>query len=233
MQLTRKKATKKSSVVAKKKKQSFNFKSFWSALQNVNKDNIGSAPLVVRLFFAALAMALVLGVVYGLIIRPTQQSIASAVSQQAVLLEQYREKESKARYLDEYKQQIEQMDRDFAILLSQLPQQTAVPELIDGINKEGSGSGIRFQDISEGAEVEKELFIEQPIKITAVGEYHQFGNFLTGVAALPRIITMHDFEIKNQHPSLTVMPELQLVLNTKTYRAKAVQEEENAAGGSN
>lgn len=88
----------------------------------------------------------------------------------------------------------------------------------------GSGSGIRFQDISEEPEVTQELFIEQPIKITAIGEYHQFGNFLTGVSTLPRIITMRDFEIKNQKPSLTVMPELQLVLSTKTYRAKPIEE---------
>ncbi|MDO4251569.1 MAG: type 4a pilus biogenesis protein PilO, partial [Moraxella sp.] len=85
---------------------------------------------------------------------------------------------------------------------------------------------IRFQDISVEAEVEQEFFIEQPIKITSVGEYHQFGDFLTGISTLPRIITMHDFEIKNQKPSLDVMPELQLVLNTKTYRSKEIKQED-------
>ena len=65
-----------------------------------------------------------------------------------------------------------------------------------------------------------EFFIEQPIRIAALGEYHQFGNFISGLAALPRIITMHNFEVSNPQPSLDVLPELNLVLQTKTYRSK-------------
>lgn len=117
------------------------------------------------------------------------------------------------------------MELDFAELLAQLPKDKQVSDLIEGINLVGSGSGIRFKDISTPEEIEQEFFIEQPIVITAIGEYHQFGNFATGIAALPRIITMHNFEIKNDKPSLEKMPELQLVLNTKTYRSKEIAEE--------
>lgn len=136
------------------------------------------------------------------------------------LLESYKEKESKARHLQAYEAQVAQMETDFADLLAQLPIDTRVPELVDGINMVGSGSGVRFQDISVQPEVEQEFFIEQPIQIIGLGDYHQFGSFVSGIAALPRIITMHDFEIKNPQPSLDRMPELQLVLQTKTYRAK-------------
>ena len=136
--------------------------------------------------------------------------------------DRYREKESKARHLQTYEEQVEQMKIDFADLLAQLPTDTRVPELVDGINMVGSGSGVRFQDISVQGEVEQEFFIEQPIQIIGLGDYHQFGSFVSGIAALPRIITMHDFEIKNPQPSLDRMPELQLVLQTKTYRSKGV-----------
>jgi type IV pilus assembly protein PilO len=105
-------------------------------------------------------------------------------------------------------------------LLDQLPKDTRVSELVEGINMTGVGSNIRFQDISVEPEIENEFFIEQPIRIAALGEYHQFGSFISGLAALPRIITMHDFEVSNPQPTLDVLPELNLVLQTKTYRSK-------------
>lgn len=90
----------------------------------------------------------------------------------------------------------------------------------------GVGSNIRFQDISVEPEVENEFFIEQPIRIAALGDYHQFGTFISGLAALPRIFTMHDFEVINPQPSLDTIPELNLVLQTKTYRSKEITAED-------
>ena len=86
-----------------------------------------------------------------------------------------------------------------------------------------------FQDISVEPEIENEFFIEQPIRIAALGEYHQFGSFISGLAALPRIITMHDFEVSNPQPTLDVLPELNLVLQTKTYRSKEAAPEGDTA----
>lgn len=227
MKLTKKKPQRvKKSPVVKKKKQSFDFKAFQNSLNSLNKDNYGSAPLAVRIFLVVALVAFILAMAWFLLISKKLDEIKSAEAQQVTLLEQYKERESKARHLDAYKAQVQQMEVEFVELLNQLPKDTRVSELIQGINMVGSGSGIRFQDISVEAEVEQEFFIEQPIKITAVGEYHQFGDFMTGISTLPRIITMHNFELKNQKPSLDVMPELQLVLNTKTYRSKELAEEE-------
>lgn len=218
--------------VVKKKKQSFDFKAFSNSLNALNKDNYGSAPLPVRIFLVlALVVALCIAAWFALI-NAKIQDIELAKGDQQALLDEYRTKERKARYLDEYKAQIGEMEVEFDKLLDQLPKDTRVSELIEGINMVGSGSGIRFRDISAEDEIEQEFFIEQPIKITAIGEYHQFGNLATGIAALPRIITMHDFELKNQQPSLDVMPQLQLELQTKTYRSKvrtAADEEAEAA----
>lgn len=234
MKLAKKKPqkTQKAPAVAKKKKkQSFDFKAFQNSLNSLNKDNYGSAPLPVRLFLIVAIVAFLLALSWFMLISNKLEEIKIAEGQQTALLNDYKDKESKARHLDEYVAQVEQMEVEFAELLNQLPKDKQVSDLIDGISMVGSGSGIRFQDISTPHEVEKEFFYEQPINITAIGEYHQFGDFITGVATLPRIITMHNFEIKNQKPSLDVMPQLQLVLNTKTYRSKEADEGNANAGG--
>lgn len=209
-------------LAPKKKKESFNFKKFWAEVNSLNGQNYGSAPLPVKIFLLTLLFAGVLLAAWFALLKPKLDEIKSAEAQQVTLLAQYQEKESKARHLQEYTQQVEKMKVDFAELLNQLPKDTRVPELVDGINMVGSGSGIKFQDISVQPEVEQQFFIEQPIQIIGLGNYHQFGSFVSGVAALPRIITMHDFEVKNSQPSLDRTPELQLVINTKTYRAKEV-----------
>lgn len=212
----------KSKTKIKKKKQSFDFKKFQAEINSLNGQNYGSAPLAVKAFILIAIFALILLMSWFLIISKKIDEIKSAEAYQVTLLDTYKEKQSKARHLAEYEKQVEQMKVDFAELLNQLPKDTRVPELVDGINMQGVRSGIRFQDLSVQPEVAQEFFIEQPIQIIGVGDYHQFGNFISGIAQLPRIITMHDFEIKNPKPSLDVMPELQLVLQTKTYRAKQV-----------
>lgn len=227
---------KKEPAVKKKKKQSFDLKAFQNSLNSLNKDNYGSAPLPVRIFLIIAIMAFILVMSWVLLVNKKLDEIKAEEAQQEVLLNDYKDRESKARHLDEYVAQVEQMQNDFVELLSQLPKEKEVSKLLDGINMVGNGSGIRFQDISTPDEVEQEFFVEQPIMITAIGEYHQFGDFVTGISTLPRIITMHDFEIKNQQPSLDVMPQLQLVLQTKTYRSKDSLEEEaqtdnKSAGG--
>lgn len=223
MKLTRKKGAKK--VAAVNKKPSFDFKAFSNSLNSLNKDNYGSAPVAVKVFIVVFLVAVLLALAWFALFKPKLEEIESVQAEREALLQTYEEKEGKARHLQAYTDQVNQMEVDFTELLNQLPKDTRVSELIEGINMVGNGSGIRFQDISVEPEVEQEFFIEQPIRITALGEYHQFGDFTTGIAALPRIITMHNFELKNQNPSLDVMPQLQLVLNTKTYRSKEVAEE--------
>lgn len=212
-----KKIAKKKPVVAKK---SFDFKSFWANVNSLNKDNYGSAPLIVRLFILAVLVAFLLALAWFLLVEPKLEEIKSAEANQEALLSTYQEKEAKARYLDEYKDQIAQMEAEFSQLLNQLPKDTRISQLIEHINLVGNGSGIRFKDISVNDEIEQEFFIEQPIDITALGEYHQFGDFVTGISKLPRIITMHDFEVVNQQPNLDTLPQLQLILHAKTYRVK-------------
>ena len=229
MKLARKKLLLKKKKTTAIPKKSFDFNEFRSSFESLDNENYGSWPVPVKVTILVLACALIGALAWALPISSKIDAIAAAESQQQTLLESYREKESRARHLAAYKDQVTQMEIEFNTLLDQLPKETRVSELVDGINMTGVGSNIRFQDISVEPELENEFFIEQPIRIAALGEYHQFGSFISGLAALPRIITMHDFEVSNPQPTLDAVPELTLVLQTKTYRSKEITEDAAAA----
>jgi type IV pilus assembly protein PilO len=228
MKLTKKKSLVKTPKAALTPKKSFDFNEFRRSFESLDNQNYGSWPLAVRVTVLVMIVGFIAALAWALPISSKIDEITAAEAQQATLLEAYRSKESKARYLDAYKSQVTQMETEFNALLNQLPKDTRVSELVEGINMTGVGSNIRFQDISVEPEVEQEFFIEQPIRIAALGEYHQFGAFISGLAALPRIITMHDFEVNNPQPSLDKLPELTLVLQTKTYRSKEINPEASA-----
>ena len=225
MKLNRKKSLIKTKKTALKPKQQFDLQEFRRSFESLDSENYGSWPLPVKVTVIGLIITLIAALAWALPIRSKIDEINAAESQQQTLLDSYREKESRARHLKAYQEQVVQMEAEFNTLLDQLPKDTRVSELVEGINMTGVGSNIRFQDISVEPEIENEFFIEQPIRIAALGEYHQFGSFISGLAALPRIITMHDFEVSNPQPTLDVLPELNLVLQTKTYRSKEADPE--------
>ena len=225
MKLNRKKSLIKTKKTALKPKQQFDLQEFRRSFESLDSENYGSWPLPVKVTVIGLIITLIAALAWALPISSIIDEINAAESQQQTLLDSYREKESRARHLKAYQEQVVQMEAEFNTLLDQLPKDTRVSELVEGINMTGVGSNIRFQDISVEPEIENEFFIEQPIRIAALGEYHQFGSFISGLAALPRIITMHDFEVSNPQPTLDVLPELNLVLQTKTYRSKEADPE--------
>lgn len=234
MKLTRKKSLIKAKKTAKQSnKKQFDFNDFRRSFESLDTENYGSWPMPVKVTIFGFIIAFIAALSWALPISSKIDEIKAAENEQQVLLESYREKESRARHLEAYKIQVAQMDVEFNTLLDQLPKDTRVSELVEGINMTGVGSNIRFQDISVEAEIENEFFIEQPIRIAAIGEYHQFGSFISGLAALPRIITMHDFEVSNPKPTLDTLPELNLVLQTKTYRSKEIAETDAATEGGN
>lgn len=231
MKLTRKKSLIKAKKTANRSnKKQFSFNDFRRSFESLDTENYGSWPLPVKVTIFGFIIAFIAALSWALPISSKIDEINAAESEQQVLLESYRKKESRARHLEAYKIQVAQMEVEFNTLLDQLPKDTRVSELVEGINMTGVGSNIRFQDISVEAEIENEFFIEQPIRIAAIGEYHQFGSFISGLAALPRIITMHDFEVSNPKPTLDTLPELNLVLQTKTYRSKEIAETDTAGG---
>jgi type IV pilus assembly protein PilO len=142
------------------------------------------------------------------------------------LRQEFRTKHAKAVNLDLYKQQLKDIERSFGALLRQLPGKTEVPNLLVDISQTGLSAGLEEKLFQPQGEQKKDFYAELPIKIRLTGSYHQFGQFVSGIAALPRIVTLHDIEIKSE--SKDAYDQLSLELTAKTYRY--LDEDEIAAG---
>jgi len=139
---------------------------------------------------------------------------------------EFRDKHAKAVNLEVYKQQLKDIERSFGALLRQLPGKTEVPSLLVDISQTGLAAGLQEKLFQPEPEVKKDFYAELPIKIKLTGSYHQLGEFVSGIAALPRIVTLHDIDIKPDNKD--AYDQLSLELTAKTYRY--LDEEEIAAG---
>jgi type IV pilus assembly protein PilO len=139
----------------------------------------------------------------------------------------FEKKAQQAANLEAYEQQLEEMRESFGAMLRQLPNKTEVADLLVDVSQTGLASGLEFELFKPEAEVPREFYAELPINIQVIGRYHEFGDFISGVAALPRIVTVHDVNIspRTDDGSLLVMK-----LTAKTYRyleedERAIEEE--------
>lgn len=193
---------------------------FFQQFNTLDPNNYGSWPLSVKItcwiFIAALAFA----VIYFVMIRSTIESISQASTQEQNLLNEFREKESKLRNLQQYQIQLQEMEARFNQQLEQLPKETEIPGLVEDINLSGVNSGLKFKNIRLEPEIKQEFFIEQPIAIEATGDYHAFGSFVSSIAGLSRIVTLHDFTITGAEnkEKKSEIPVIDYVVKAKTYR---------------
>src|SRR5690606_35583466 len=125
---------------------------------------------------------------------------------------------SLAANLEAYKEQMKEMEISFGALLRQLPSDTEVPGLLEDITRTGLGSGLEFQEIKLLPEVAQQFYIELPIQISVVGNYHDFATFVSGAASLPRIVTLHDFQIVQNDRTSVAGGKLKMDILAKTYR---------------
>jgi type IV pilus assembly protein PilO len=127
------------------------------------------------------------------------------------------EKQRKAANFEAYKAQLAEMERSFGAMLRQLPGRTEVPSLLVDISQTGLAAGLQERLFQPGPEVRKDFYAELPIRIRLTGSYHQFGAFVSGIAALPRIVTLHDISISREGTE-TAPDRLTLDVTAKTYR---------------
>lgn len=208
---------------------------FVEQLQQLDFKDIGRWPFL----FRALGVAVVLVVASGLLIwyfvvgaNGNLPLLRKAEAEQKSLWATFDEKQRKAANLEAYRQQVAEIERTFGAMLRQLPGRTEVPSLLVDISQSGLAAGLQERLFQPGVETRKDFYAELPIKIQLTGGYHEFGLFVSGIAALPRIVTLHDIEItRSGRPSArgrTPVPsdELTLNLTAKTYRY--LDEEETA-----
>lgn len=186
-------------------------------LANLDLENVGSWPPVARATLVALLFfLLVLGGYYYHVAALSERLQASEV-EELDLRRQFERKAFEAENLDAYKAQLVEMRDSFGALVSQLPSDTEVPGLLEDISAKGELNGLRIESIDLLDEVLEEFYVELPISITANGSYHDLGAFVSGMAGLPRIVTLHDFEIVMDGDKSA---NLRMDLVAKTYRYK-------------
>ena len=195
-----------------------------SDLNELDLNNIANWPLPARLAVIAMVFAGVLGLGYWLDIKDQRISLEKAENKETELRQTFENKAKKAANLAAYEQQLEEMKASFGAMLRQLPNKTEVAELLVDISQTGLASGLEFELFKPQGEVPREFYAELPISIRVKGSYHEFGSFISGVAALPRIVTVHDIEMVPGKDG----GELTMDMLAKTYRYIDEEEEGGA-----
>lgn len=185
-------------------------------LAELDFQNIGSWPVAVKLIAWALALIAVLALGYFYNIAELRQELARGEARELELKKEFEAKAFKAANLDALRKQMAEMEQSFGALVSQLPSDTEVPGLLEDITNKGLESGLDIKSIQLQPEQPREFYVELPISIVVSGGYHDFGTFVSGIAGLPRIVTLHNFKIENakQGSGLTMN------IAAKTYRYK-------------
>ena len=186
-------------------------------LSELDLNNIGSWPNAVKVIAGVLVMALILGLGYNFHISDLEAQLQQQADQEATLKEQFSTKAFQAANLETYTEQMKEMETSFGAMLRQLPSDTEVPGLLEDITRTGLGSGLEFEEIKLLPEVTQQFYIELPIQISVTGTYHDLATFVSGVASLPRIVTLHDFEVKPVDPKAS-NSQLRMSILAKTYR---------------
>lgn len=195
-------------------------------IQALDPREPGRWPLPIRIGAVALwFLVLAFIISYTLVWNRQKPQLEQVQAEERTLRDTFRTKHSKAVNLEVYKQQLKDIERSFGALLRQLPGKTEVPNLLVDISQTGLAAGLEEKLFQPAPEQKKDFYAELPIKIRLSGSYHEFGEFVSGVAALPRIVTLHDIEIKPENKD--AYDELTLDLTAKTYRY--LDEEEVAA----
>jgi type IV pilus assembly protein PilO len=186
-------------------------------IQSLDPRDPGRWPLPFRAGAVLLAfVALTVALTYFFVWSGERPELQQRQADEDKLRGEFKNKHSKAVNLEVYKQQLKDIERSFGALLRQLPGKTEVPSLLVDISQTGLAAGLQEKLFQPEAEERKEFYAEKPIKIRLTGSYHQFGEFVSGIAALPRIVTLDDISIKPD--SKDAYDELSMELTAKTYR---------------
>jgi len=186
-------------------------------MKNLDANDIGRWPFVFRAGVIAIVFALVVGLgVYMIVIKDKAPALKRAQDEEQTLRISFENKQRKAANYDAYRAQLAQMEQSFGTMLRQLPGETEIPSLIVDISQTGLAAGLQEKLFQPQPEIPKDFYAEKPITISLSGGYHEIANFVSGVAALPRIVTLHDINITPDNPGN--FDQLTLEVTAKTYR---------------
>ena len=191
-------------------------------LADLDLDNMGSWPNALKATVMVLLFLLLLGAGFYWHIEDLNKRLAGVEQEEQSLRQDFEKKAFEAANLDAYKAQLAAMEERFGALVAQLPSETEVPGLLEDITDKGELNGLSIKRIDLLDEQAETFYVELPIAIEAVGSYHDLGAFISGMAGLPRIVTLHDFEIILSDGA---GPTLDMSIQAKTYRYREVDDE--------
>lgn len=186
-------------------------------LQSLDMNDPGRWPFLFRAVAVTLVFAAVVGFgVYMFVYKTDVPLLNRAELEEQELRATFEQKQRKAANFDAYRAQLAEIERSFGAMLRQLPGRTEVPNLLVDISQTGLGAGLEEKLFQPMGEIQKDFYAELPIKIRLTGSYHELGDFVSGIAALPRIVTLHDIHIRPVDNE--ALDELTLDVTAKTYR---------------
>jgi len=186
-------------------------------LQSLDANDVGRWPLPFRVAVIAIVFVLVTGLgVYWFIVKDKAPQLERAQQEEVELRTTFENKQRKAANYDAYKAQLAQIEQSFGTMLRQLPGETEIPSLIVDISQTGLAAGLQEKLFVPQPEIPKDFYAEKPIKIRLTGGYHEIGNFVSGIAALPRIVTLHDITITPENKES--FDNLSMEVTAQTYR---------------
>jgi len=189
---------------------------------NLDFDNVGSWPPPIKILIRVLLLVLVVVAGYYYHVEDLQLALAATEAKEVDLKKDFETKAFQAANLNAYRQQMAEMEESFGAMVNQLPSDTEVPGLLEDITNKGLLNGLEIAAIDLQTEKESEFYVELPIEIVASGSYHDLGAFISGMAGLPRIVTLHDFQINTNSDNSHF---LDIKILAKTYRYKDEDEE--------
>lgn len=190
-------------------------------VNELNADNIGSWPIAIKVIVWVIVFVVVLVAGYMYDVSGLQKNLAQEQKKELDLRSEFERKAYQAANLNAYRTQMVQMEESFGALVSQLPSDTEVPGLLEDITNKGLSSGLDINSITLSNEIVQEFYVEKPFQIVVRGNYHDIATFVSGIASLPRIVTLHDFEIIQSDDAT-----LNMKITAKTYRYKDLEEDD-------
>jgi type IV pilus assembly protein PilO len=186
-------------------------------LQSLDVNEPGRWPLPFRIAAVVITfIALTAGGVWMFVIKTDMPLLERAQADEQTLRATFEQRQRRAANFDAYRAQLAEMEESFGAMLRQLPGRTEVPNLLVDISQTGLAAGLEENLFQPQAEIRRDFYAELPIRIRLTGSFHEFGNFVSGIAALPRIVTLHDISIRRVDPN--VYDRLTLDVTAKTYR---------------
>lgn len=185
-------------------------------INDIDWSRMGVWPFPAKVVFAVVVSVAIVAGSYFFFVKDLNVKLDKVVAQEESLKSSFKIKAFQAANLDAYREQMKEMETSFGALVAQLPSDTEVPGLLEDIDEKGADTGLIIESITLQQEKAEEFYIELPISINVSGPYHDFGAFVSGVAGMPRIVTLHDYKIQKEATGGL----LSMTILAKTYRYK-------------